>query len=197
METKRKFITIFVAVLVVLTAAQAAGCKKEQPPAVTVSMGASEITLDLFGSGVLKATVTGSDAAIEWRSDNNAVVTVDSDGRVYPKSEGVAIVSATVGEATASCTVYVEDSGEMPSVHLNYTALEMTSGTTITLSAEAVYKGERMEATFAFSTLNAAVATVSEDGKVTAVASGNTFVVASAVINGVTVYGQVSVAVLR
>ena len=197
MNTKRiKILSFLLAAGVVLAGLTAAGCKKEQQE-VTVAIGATEITLDIFETSVLKATVVGSDEKPAWRSSDDSVVTVDGEGNLYPKSVGTAVVSTSVGEVSASCTVYVQDTGQLPVVRLNYTELDLASGGTIALSAEAVYKDKPIETAFTFDSLDEAVATVSEDGKVTAVAAGSTFIVVSAVINGATVYKQVSVTVLR
>lgn len=49
---------------------------------------------------------------IVWSSDNNAVATVETDGIVTAMAEGETTVSASVGNVTAKCTVFVKESEE-------------------------------------------------------------------------------------
>ena len=57
---------------------------------------------------------SGCDAQITWRSDNEAVARVDSDGRVTADNVGTAIITASADAVTASCTVSVTASTPQP-----------------------------------------------------------------------------------
>ena len=56
----------------------------------------------------LEAGITEPSATV-WSSDNEAVATVDEQGKVTAISLGVAIITATVDNMTATCTVTVTD----------------------------------------------------------------------------------------
>ena len=84
---------------------------------------ASSLTLDvedlklLVGqTRVLSATVSPAnttDKTISWESNNNAVATVSSDGTITAVSKGEATITATCGDASATCTVTVKDGGNI------------------------------------------------------------------------------------
>ena len=57
----------------------------------------------------LTPTVTPSDATIIWTSSDEAVATVDAEGKVTPVAKGKATITATSGDLSATSTVYVYD----------------------------------------------------------------------------------------
>lgn len=188
---KRLAIVCALALLVL----SAVGCApKPSPPSVEVTFNISEMTLDLFESGTLKATVAGSEQAPLWQSDDETVATVDG-GTIRARGVGQTTIRAIVDGVTATAAVYVLDSGEIPSVRFNYTALALRAQSSITLEASAVYKNAPYPLSFTYSSTDQAVATVAESGKVTAIGVGEAYIVATATVNGVDVYGQVPVQV--
>ena len=58
----------------------------------------------------LKATVNPSSAAssITWSSSNTSIATVSNNGIVTAKSAGTAVITATIGNSSAQCTVTVD-----------------------------------------------------------------------------------------
>ncbi len=62
-------------------------------------------------SETLEATVKPDDATdktVTWKSSNNSIVSVDSQGKVTAKGKGNATISATAGSVGAECTVFVK-----------------------------------------------------------------------------------------
>ena len=89
-----------------------AECKVTVIPvrAQSIKISAENLTLLVGQTDKLTATVTPentTDQTITWKSDNEAVATVDTDGTVSAISVGVANITATCGEATATCKVTV------------------------------------------------------------------------------------------
>lgn len=81
-------------------------------PVVGVTLDQSNLELNEDESGTLIATVDPSDATnknLSWESSDEAVATVDSDGKVTAVSGGSAIITVTTedGNKTASCMVSV------------------------------------------------------------------------------------------
>ena len=79
-----------------------------------VSLDRGSLSLAVGEEGVLKATVTPSNASntsVSWTSSNPSVATVSSDGVVSAKSSGTATVTCTTddGSKTATCVVTVKD----------------------------------------------------------------------------------------
>lgn len=65
-----------------------------------------------IGSKTLTATVKPDNATsktVSWLSSNPSVASVDQNGKVTGKSEGVCIISATAGGVTATCDVVVQE----------------------------------------------------------------------------------------
>lgn len=83
-----------------------------QSPAVTgISLSASTATLSLAGTNTaqLAATLTpaGAAAPITWSSSAEGKATVDENGLVTGVDEGEAVITATCGAFSATCTVTV------------------------------------------------------------------------------------------
>lgn len=81
-------------------------------PATGITLNKSELTLTAGDSDTsLTATVTPSDSTdtVVWSTDEPAVATVDSaTGKVTAVAPGEAIITATAGTKTATCTVKVQ-----------------------------------------------------------------------------------------
>lgn len=179
---------------IALLSACLCGCSKGEELQITLNQ--TELVLDFFEEGVLTAEVTGGDAEVVWSSSDPSVAEVDN-GKVSARGEGSALIIASAGKAKAECSVQVRDSGEIPSVRLSEISLELETGRSVSVTAQAVYKKNVLQAEFSFASNDETVASVTQEGRITAVGAGKTQVVASAVINGVTVYGEVFVTVPR
>lgn len=84
--------------------------------ATGVTIDRSSVQMTVGGTVVLKATVVPADAVekdIVWSSSDISVATV-SDGAVTAVSAGTAIITASVGDLEATCSISVSDS---PHVH--------------------------------------------------------------------------------
>jgi uncharacterized protein YjdB len=171
------------------------------PPQVPATVTVSPETLEFTELGVgqsLSATVhdgEGNEIAspeVEWASSDGAVATVDEDGVVTPVAEGSATITATSGEASGSAevTVTLEDPTTEPSVEVSPEAITLTSiGATESLSTLVRDEegNEVVDAEIQWSSSNESVATVDEDGVVTAVAPGSATITAtSGVVSGST-----------
>jgi uncharacterized protein YjdB len=83
-------------------------------PVSGINLDVSSTKLDMGKSLKLIATVQPVNAdnqLVDWTSDNPAVATVDKDGLVFGKAEGVAVITATTqdGSYKASCVIDVVD----------------------------------------------------------------------------------------
>lgn len=81
----------------------------------SVTLNKSELALYTGGSATLTATVQPEDAtnkAVNWSSSDEAVATVDTNGKVTAKAAGEATITATAADGSnisATCTVKVTD----------------------------------------------------------------------------------------
>lgn len=82
--------------------------------ATDVSLDKTSISLVQGNSRTLTATITPVNATnkkVEWQSSNNAIATVDSNGKVTAVNAGTATITVTTedGNMTATCSVKVFD----------------------------------------------------------------------------------------
>lgn len=73
----------------------------------TITLNKKKLTLYTNQTAQLNATIS-SDSAVTWHSSNEAVVYVDSKGKLSPMKTGAATVTATVNGVSASCEVTVK-----------------------------------------------------------------------------------------
>ena len=139
-----------------------------------VSLNKSTTSLPVGGTETLVATVAPDNATnpkVKWTSSNTAVATVDKDGKVTTVAAGNATITVTTEDssktATCSVTVVVPVTG----VSLNKTSMTLSVGGTETLTAT-VAPDDATNKKVTWSSSNTDVATVGDDGKVTAVAHG-------------------------
>ena len=118
----------------------------------------------------------GSEELAKWASYNVNIATVDQSGKVTAVRKGSTTISARIGLTYKKCTVTVVDS----SIKVNKpTAVIYTGGTsTQAVQLRATVKGASKAVTW--TSLNPAVATVDEKGKVTSVSDGQAVIMATA-----------------
>ena len=103
-----------------------------------VTLNQNEGILNVGKSVTLTATVTpeeiAADTTVTWSSSDEAVATVDSNGKVTAVATGNATITATAGEESASCDITVEKAASKPAVSSKPTT-NNTSGNTSTGAA--------------------------------------------------------------
>ena len=152
---------------------------------VAVESVTLDITSTILNTGetlTLTATVkpdNATDKTVTWSSNKTAVATVDANGKVTAVAEGTAIITANAGDKTATCTVTVMK-GNVPveSLTLDKSSLELTEGETATLIAT-VKPDNATDKTVTWSSSNPWVATVDQNGQITAVRAGEATITAT------------------
>ena len=153
-------------------------------PVASVELNQTTLELIAGKEANLTATVKPDDATtktVTWKSDNEGVAIVDNNGNVTAKAAGTATITATVDGKSASCKVTVNGQTTVPvaSVELNQTTLELIAGKEATLTAT-VKPDDATNKTVTWSSNNETVATVDNNGKVTAKAAGEAIITAKA-----------------
>ena len=150
-----------------------------------VSLNKSATTLTEGESETLTATITPSNATgdktVKWSSSNEAVATVDSNGKVTAKKAGTAVITATSSNGkTAGCTVTVKQKEiAITGISLNKSTTSLTEGESETLTATITPLNATGDKTVKWSSSNEAVATVDSNGKVTAKKAGTAVITAT------------------
>ena len=146
----------------------------------SVTLNNSRVTVEKGHTATLSATVSPVDATdktVMWRTSDENIATVDENGVVTAVNAGSATITATAGEFTASCEVVVVI---LPTgVALDNTVLTVEKGYTATLSAT-VSPVDATDKTVMWRTSDENIATVDENGVVTAVNAGSATITATA-----------------
>lgn len=141
---KRKvFVTIFVALLLVLSFGFTA-CKKATPPEPApdpeISIDITDARLDVYESLQITATTANTDVAVEWSSSDPSIATVDG-GLVVACAEGSATIIAKAGDVSATCTVSVYNSWTAPVLVVDHDQISIAKGGSYTVTAKTKWKG--------------------------------------------------------
>jgi uncharacterized protein YjdB len=153
---------------------------------------ATSIELDVTNTKItegetVQLTVTvlpeeATDKGVAWSSDDETVATVDQNGLVVAVGAGTATITTTTTDGSnlsASCTVTVEPNVVIAtSIELNQLSADVTEGETLQLTAT-VLPEEATDKSVAWSSSDEAVATVDQNGLVTAVGAGTATVTAT------------------
>ncbi|MGX8707152.1 MAG: Ig-like domain-containing protein [Bacteroidales bacterium] len=160
-------------------------------PAASVILDKSEYEIWINQTFTLKATVMPLDATdktVTWSSSDESVATVSQEGVVTTVGAGTCTITASSGgkEAVCNVTVRIPVSG----VILDRSECTLCIDSTLTLKAT-VLPEDASDKTVSWSSSNTAIATVSQDGIVTAVGSGTCTITAES--SGKTATCQVTV----
>lgn len=168
-------------VTITATAADGSGTKKEFEiniskavvPVESVSV-TGQLELTVNEGSQLSASINPSDATnknVTWKSDNDAIATVTSEGYVVAKSAGETTVTVTTvdGNKTAQCKVIVKER-VVTGIGLNTNAVTISIGEENKLVATT----NPADAAVTWSTDSDAIATVDNNGKVIGQSEGTT-----------------------
>ena len=161
---------------------------------VTVKVAAKDITvpdnldvkLNDGNETTVEATVSPADATdvkVSYASTDEAVATVDKDGRVQVLQPGECDITTTLmqdGEKVTEKTTHVKAFYEVESITLDSNEGKLTVGNSHTIKATVAPDEVAAETTIEWSSSNEKVATVDSNGKVTAISSGNATITATA-----------------
>ena len=168
-------------------------------PVDRVALSPSTLNLKEDETGTLTATVEPSNATnknVTWESSNTSVATVDATGKVTAVSAGTANITVTAqGDSTksASCTVTVTAATvPVTGVSLNKDSLALGVGDSETLTAT-VKPEDATNQAVTWTSSNSTVATVDQNGVVTAVAPGTATITVTTADGGFTATCTVTV----
>jgi uncharacterized protein YjdB len=150
-------------------------------PATKIELNKTSVSLAENTEETLTATVFPANTTdvVTWSSQNTQIAVVDQEGVVKAVGLGATVIVAKAGDITETCAVTVTPVSGNIILTLNKTILNLTLNdsekleVTVSTSNDGVY-------TVAWESSNTQVATVDDDGLVTAVGVGTANITASA-----------------
>ena len=137
---------------------------------VTVALDKTSATIYTGKTVTLKAASNDTAKTVTYTTSNKAVATVSSTGVVKGVKAGTAVITATCGNAKATCKVTVKTS----TIKFAASAASVYTGKTVTVKATAT-----PSATVTYTTSNKAIATVSSTGVVKGIKAGTVTITAT------------------
>ena len=160
---------------------------------VTVKVAAKDITvpdsldvkLNDCNETSIEATVSPADATdveVKYASTDEAVTTVDKDGKVQILQPGECDIATTLtqeGKKVVEKKTHIKAFYEVEGITLDKTEGILTAGNTVTLNATVLPEEIADETIVTWTSSDEKVATVDENGKVTAIAAGEATITAN------------------
>lgn len=161
---------------------------------VTVKVAAKDITvpdnldvkLNDGNETTVEATVSPADATdvkVSYASTDEAVATVDKDGRVQVLQPGECDIVTTLTQEDKKVVekkTHIKAYYEVEGITLDKTEGILTAGNTVALNATVLPEEIADETTVTWTSSDEKIATVDENGKVTAIAAGEATITANA-----------------
>ncbi len=141
---------------------------------VTVSPASVNLTVGATRQLTAAVEPTDADQTVTWNTENQAVVTVDDDGLITAQGKGTANVTATAVDGThvGTCSVTVGDAA-VTGIQLDPTSLTLTLGGAPQQIAVIYEPADAAPQTVNFESDSTGVASVDQNGMVTAVSAGS------------------------
>ncbi len=189
LDHARRVLTLLLLILAGCDGTESPTETTDTPVATTVTLSATTLSFSSLGdTQQLTATVRDQNGAtisgvpVTWESSASNVASVSSTGLVTAVADGTATVTATLGSATGTVSVTVQQVAAEVTLSPNSLVLA-GPGTTETVTAFVMDAGgsEIVNVDLTWSSSDASIATVSSSGLVTAVAIGSATITA---VNG-------------
>lgn len=187
----KKTLLLLLALVFCISMIGLVACKDEESDA-PISFTEANVSIVQYFNRSLSVTYAGTHSIV-WKSSDSSVATV-SNGMVTAKKEGTAIISATAGSSTATCNITVTPfENEYLELKVEEPSVEMDKGQTKNISAAISYKSNNIVGELSYLSGDPEVATVSSNGKITAIKAGQTSILVKGSFNGVSISSIVNV----
>lgn len=159
--------------------------QEEFVPLESVAITPAEAALTVGGTLQLEAQITPSNATYQktsWTTSKHTVAKVSETGLVTAVSAGRATITVSAGGKKASCAISVSEQiviVEVTSVTIDRENLDLNKGESVQLTA-VVKPDNARDKEVSWTSSNAGVASVAQDGTVTAVGAGSATITAEA-----------------
>ena len=171
----KKILTVVLAVLI--ATAPMFGCSGEDIKS-QLSLNQTNVNMTLFGESELVVTYKNLDG-VKWSNSNDSVVKLDGSGdnvKVIAVGSGISVVTVSAGELSDSCTISVNESNERLTLSTNgFDSVSLRENGTMFVPATVSFGNEVFtKATIKYTVEDQSVATIDDNGVITAVKEGTT-----------------------
>ncbi len=217
MKKAKKILLAFAFCLTFALAGAAVGCDKGaqgntsssssvEESLISVRFSVSQVEVNQYESVNLDYRVKGTNSEVEFKSSDEAVATVDANGRVTAKGViGETVITATVDGVSATCIVCVKQTPISPVLALGSTDYTLEMGETLQFEVAAKWDKEILNEDFACQVAieegESVQSSVSADGKLITLIGGEQAeefsVIVSATVRGVYTSERITVRVVE
>lgn len=171
--------------------------ESSSPTELTIELAfyQKEIVIETNRTLLLQYRLEGSTETPVFTSSAENVVRVSEEGRIETLAAGTAVITAKLGDAEASCTIVVTETVDYPRLLLSRTSAELAAGGSVRVVPDVYFRGEKVEAEIRYASSAESVATVDENGRITAVGAGAATVYVTAEWQGIVLTETVAVIV--
>lgn len=154
-------------------------------PVMNIMLNRTSATLKTTETMTLTATVSptnASDKSLRWESSDSAIATVDADGKVTAVAVGNAVITAksvSNPEISTECEVEVTPT-PVVGIMLNPTSVSLQVGAAFSFAADVLPETATNKGIY-WNSDDAAIASIDENGVITAHSIGRTTIMATAV----------------
>ena len=151
----------------------------QQIKATAASLDKTELTINKGAAAQLNLSVTPENFTdtVTWKSTDEKVATISDSGEVKAVGAGTATIKVVVGDISATCQVTVLQ--PVTGIRLNKSSLTMDALSTFQMTAS-VYPDSANDKRITWSSSDPAIASVDENGLVTALKKGTATITAAA-----------------
>ena len=152
----------------------------QQIKATAASLDQTELTINKGATAQLNLSVTPENFTdtVTWKSTDEKVATISDSGEVKAVGAGTATIKVVVGDISATCQVTVLQ--PVTGIRLNKSSLTMNALDTFQMTAS-VYPDSANDKRITWSSSDPAIASVDENGLVTALKKGTATITAAAI----------------
>ena len=146
-----------------------------------IEVGMDNTTLKKGEKEQLKVTISPPEASthkVVYSSSNNRVATVDDKGVVQALRSGTATITVRAQENTVQGQITIQVYSPVTGIHLDQKQIYMEVGDTFQINAN-IEPSDSDDKTVVFTSENSQVATIQQDGIITAIQEGTTKILAS------------------
>ena len=141
------------------------------------------LSVYLYDSATLPINTNVEISNFTYSSTNEAVAVVQ-DNKIIPLSGGTTTITASALNKSDSIVVNVVDDENVPFLDIDNDDLSLFEGNEYDIDANVLLRNKELEASFRFVTSDSSIATVDENGHITAIKSGVAYINVEASYDG-------------